>query len=148
MAKSAPKPVTACLDDNPDLGGLVARARLHQRLLEVIRQQLPAALRDHCVACVLNLESELRLYVDAASWASQVRYLAPRLLPAVRAVAPVKRLRVRVWLPVQPVTHKPKPPRYPQALTVERLQTQVQWVSEPEVRQALQRLLTALQARR
>ncbi|WP_317705722.1 DUF721 domain-containing protein [Methylomarinovum caldicuralii] len=141
MAGKSPRPVRDWLRSAAGNRGLQGRLALHQRLLTALRQCLPSALRDHCLACVFGRDGTLILYTDSPAWATQLRYLQPRLLPALTAIAPVTRLRTRVLPPSPPPAMAAAQPRVPPPEIVAQLRQQVAWVADEGVRTSLLRLL-------
>ncbi|WP_286293134.1 DUF721 domain-containing protein [Methylomarinovum tepidoasis] len=141
MAEKSPRPVRDWLRSASGNRSLQARLALHQRLLTALRRSLPPALRDHCLACVFGRDGTLILYTDSPAWATQLRYLQPRLLPALAAIAPVTRLRARVLPPSRPPAIEAAPPRLPPPEIVAQLRQQVAWVADEAVRASLLRLL-------
>lgn len=80
----------------PGLAALYERVRESQRLLALIRQQLPEALRQQVRSGPLS-EEEWCLLVDSASVSSKLRQLLPNLLSTLNQNgAKVSAIRIKV----------------------------------------------------
>jgi len=145
---SAAQPVTEKLKRNQSLAPLLARLELHQKLLTALQRQLPETMRSHCLACVLDTKGQLSLYVDTSAWASQLRFHQLSILPALKKIALVERLRVRILLPVTPVERKATPPRIPNREILAQLEHNAEAVEDPKIRRALQRMVHAMRKQR
>lgn len=76
---------------------LVKRAGLLQSLTDSLRHLLPPALAEHCWVAGID-DEQLRIAVDAGTWATQVRFLQREILKHMAAHHGLK-LR-RVWVSV------------------------------------------------
>ncbi len=139
------KPAIEKLRSNQGLSPLLARLQLHQRLLDAIQQHLPVSMRPHCLACALDTQGRLTLYVDTAAWTSQIRFYQTSLLPVLKKIAPIQRLRLQILLPVYSKEKKAAPPRIPSPQILEQLKHNAAFVEDKEIRRALERMVHAMQ---
>ncbi len=142
--KSSPKSVAEWLQCSPSLGGLARRSRIHEQLLQRIRQTLPESLACHCLACVLDARGKLILYVTAPTWASRLRYYQPQILAALQAEFPIRRLQVRVLLAETAVQRPALSAKFPSPAVISQLEQALSAMPEPALRHALERLLDTL----
>lgn len=59
-----------------------SRAAILSRLLQILREALPTALRSHVSGCALH-DRQLVVFVDQAEWATHLRFLENEILTAV-----------------------------------------------------------------
>lgn len=78
-----------------NLGELLRHVQRLQRLTALLRDALPAPLKDHC--CVANLrDGILILHADTPVWAHQLRYHLPQVLQHVALNERLEPLQGRV----------------------------------------------------
>jgi len=142
MSKRRPSALVIAdtLDKNRLLAPVMARLKLHQRLLSRLKELLPQPLGNHCLACVLDTQGRLTLYVDTSAWASQLRFHQPQVLPELNKIAPLQQIRLRVLLPVGPVERRAQSPRVPDPRILAQLEQNADSVEDLQIRCALQKL--------
>ncbi|WP_165917818.1 MULTISPECIES: DciA family protein [Methylomonas] len=116
--------MTLCLD----------QVEAQQAMLGIVKSALPAALVGHAVHCVAS-GSQLLLYCDSASWASQIRFFNRAVLDKLHAAGHpyVVRLQVRIVPPmVEPIRPK-RTPRLPSAENVGLIAQQFKPADEQDV---------------
>jgi len=80
----------------PALASLCERVRESQRLLELVRSQIPASLRQHIQSGPLEA-SDWCLIVDSASVSTKLRQMLPSLLQTLsQNGAKVSAIRIKV----------------------------------------------------
>ena len=107
-----------------------------------LKKQLPAELGQHCTA--INRQGQtLVISVDAAVWATKLRFLTRQLTRATGA----SQVRIRVSTP-QSVTQRPAKKAAPQprrsSTAVATLDHAARHQPDEQIRQALQRLADAI----
>lgn len=81
---------------NPAYQRLKLALDQHAKLLSAVREQIPAELANACYHAQIR-NRVLLLHLETAAWASRLRYLAPKLLSALRREYPgLKSIQVRV----------------------------------------------------
>lgn len=123
-----------------------ARLDQQQSLLRYIRSELPPALANHVLHCVVN-EGKLVLYTDSAAWASQLRFLKQEILQTARNAqkAPLDKLQVRVL--ADQIHHPPrtvKEANLPSREKIVMMKIQANAIQDSQLQQALQRLSATL----
>lgn len=107
MQKNSAKSINQVLSgDCGGLRALVVRARQLHQLTALLRRHLPVAMRDHCTVSGVDGQT-LIVCADSAAWASKLRFHAPTLVPAMRALpalGDVQQLRVKIAPVAVPVT--------------------------------------------
>ncbi|WP_022947045.1 DciA family protein [Methylohalobius crimeensis] len=141
---NSPKPVSETVKRDRNLAALLARARLHERLLEKIRRSLPDSIGNHCPACVLRADGQLMLYAENAAWASRLRFYQVQLLPGVNELVPVTRIQVRVLLASEGQEKAPRPVTKPGPDAVSQLERAADASPDPQIQDSLQRLARTL----
>lgn len=141
----SPKPVEAFL-----YGAAWASIRrqmdLHQRLLETVRDILPALLASHCHYCVARGDL-LVIFVDSAVWGSQLRFYGPSLLDHLSKSAGrcFRQFQIRSLLPTSPPAVRKTDLVLPGPSVTARLREIAENSPEGEIREALLRLCGTLQ---
>lgn len=143
----APQPIVKTFEQDSALAALLAQARLHERLLDKIRQILPPPLNAHCLYCVLRGGSQLILYTDSTAWAFKLRFYRKELRKAVGEIGPLNSIQVRLLLPTSRVK-KPSPLTIPAPEVLNQLEHDAAMVSDLQIKRALQRLVHTLRAAR
>lgn len=105
-----PNPIHSVFAEQPGLRFMVAKTQQLQQINAVISSILPAEVSKHCQA--QNLDGGcLVISTDHAAWATQLRYLQPQLLTALRqqpAFRHVGSVKIRV---IPSVATPPRPSR-------------------------------------
>lgn len=140
--KKGPESVRQHLFDSPVLRSLRKQFHEQQQLLNLLKKQLPAELEQHCTA--INRQGQtLVISVDAAVWATKLRFLTSQLTRSMGA----SRIRIRVSTP-RPVTQRPVFRAAPQprrsSTAVATLDHAARHEPDEQLRQALQRLADAI----
>jgi hypothetical protein len=110
----------------------------NDKLLSLVKQQLPESLKKHCTA-IQKQGQTLVLYVNAPVWATRMHFLSQQLCKA----ANVERVRIRVSAPVgeiqPPVSNPVHQARYSQKGAKALSQAAGDFEDE-QIRNVLQRL--------
>ena len=69
-------------NQSPATRAIESRAVTLSRLLQILRDALPVALRSHVTGCALH-DRQLVVFVDQAEWATHLRFLEGEILSAV-----------------------------------------------------------------
>ncbi len=140
--KKGPESVRQHLFNSPVLRSLRKQFHEQEQLLNSLKKQLPAELGQHCTA--INRQGQtLVISVDAAVWATKLRFLTRQLTSATGA----SQVRIRVSTP-RPMTQRPAEKAVPQprrssaAITI--LDHAARHEPDEQIRQALQRLADAI----
>jgi len=144
VTKPAPKPVEKWLQGDQTLAALLQRCQLHERLLQVVRRNVPETLASHCLACVLDGQGKLTLYVTSPVWASRLWYCQPSILAALGSNFPVRRFQVRVGLPDSVAHRLPPQAKIPPPAVVSELERGLSSLPDPQLRRSLGRLVAVL----
>lgn len=97
-----PTPLRTVITRHSQLRRWLDDIRAQSLLLENLTEQLPAAIRSHCVAARRDGDT-LIVLADSPVWATRLRYALPRIMRDL----PVRNLRVRV----APTAETPRRPR-------------------------------------
>jgi hypothetical protein len=140
--KKGPESVRQHLFSSPELLSLRKQFLEQDELLNLVKKQLPAELRQHCTA-IHRQGQTLIINVDAAVWATKMRFLTRQITQTTGA----RQVRIRVTTP-QSMTQRPvktaavQPRRSSAAIAV--LDDAARHQPDEELRQALQRLADAI----
>ena len=93
MAKH-PQTISRYLQHSDFFSSLYGACREEAKLLQLIRQQFPRDLTEHCTAAHKKGQI-LTLYVDAPVWASKIRYMSGK----IAEIAAVREVNIRVSPP-------------------------------------------------
>lgn len=119
----------------------------HQlKMLDRVREILPASLAQHVFHCVKN-DKKLLIYTDSAAWASQIRFYKNAILEAVAAMnGPVaENLQIRILTDqFDPQKRTAEKPHIPSPENILLIRNQSENVVDKELKQALQRLSETL----
>jgi len=144
VARPAPRPVGKWLQGDRNLAALFRRCQLHERLLQIVRRNVPETLAPHCLACVLDSRGRLTLYVTSPVWASRLRYCQPAILAALRSDFPVRRFQIRIGLPAS-IVHRPPPrAKIPPPTVVSELERSLSGLPDKQLRRSLGSLIAVL----
>jgi hypothetical protein len=140
--KKGPESVRQHLFDSPVLRSLRKQFHAQEQLLNSLKKQLPAELGQHCTA--INRQGQtLVISVDAAVWATKLRFLTRQLTRATGA----SQVRIRVSTP-QSETQRPAKTAVPgprrSSVAVATLDHAARHQPDEQLRQALQRLADAI----
>ncbi|OQW73332.1 MAG: hypothetical protein BVN35_12615 [Proteobacteria bacterium ST_bin11] len=140
---------TALDFDNRQLNLCFAQITAQQALLSIVRLALPADIAEHAVHCVAT-GSQMRLYCDAANWASQIRFFNRAILDKLHAAGHlyIVRLQVRIVPPIAEPTRPTRTPRLPSVENVGLISQQFKSADEQDVLAAAFTRLGATLARR
>ena len=142
--KKGPEAVRQHLFSSPVLRSLRKQFQEQDALLNLVKKQLPAELRQHCTA--IHRQGQIVIVaVDAAVWATKMRFLTRQITRATGA----RQVRIRVTTP-QSVTQRPaktavphpQPRRSSAAVTV--LDDAARHQPDDKLKQALERLADAI----
>lgn len=140
MSDNPVKPV-ASLMQTPALARIGATLALHRRVLEFVRQALPAHLARHCLDCVVKADS-LILYTDSPLFSSQLRFYTAQLRETLQVQHSMTLATIQVRNRCE--TGRPTAPRrfrvVPSTDVVNLLQSQAAVEPESELGTALGRL--------
>ncbi|WP_020483775.1 DciA family protein [Methylomonas sp. MK1] len=118
--KNSEKPFRPVLDfGSRSLAWCLNQVTAQQVLLGIVKSALPTALAEHAVHCVAS-GSQLLLYCDSASWASQIRFFNRAILDKLHGAGHpyIVRLQVRI---VPPIAESVQPKRVPCLPSVENI---------------------------
>ena len=140
--KKGPESVRQHLFNSPVLRSLRKQFHEQEQLLNLLKKQLPAELGQHCTA--INRQGQtLVISVDAAVWATKLRFLTRQLTRATGA----SQVRIRVSTP-QRETQRPakkaavQPRRSSKAVAV--LDNAARHEPDEKLKQTLARLADAI----
>ncbi|HMB56343.1 MAG TPA: DciA family protein [Arenimonas sp.] len=121
------------------LGSLIERAQWLDRLDQLLRQSLPAALAGHCRLANVD-QDKLVFLVNAPVWKNKLRLSTDALLDAAAAAGlPARTLVVKV-VPLTPGFPEPSSGKPLSQAVRESLRTTAQSVTDPELRAQLMKL--------
>jgi hypothetical protein len=125
---------TALDFDNKQLNLCLAQITAQQALLAIVRTALPADIALHAVHCVAS-GSQLLLYCDSASWASQIRFFNRAILDKLHGAGHpyIVRLQVRIVPPMAEPIRRKRTPRLPSADNVGLIAQQFNSADEQDV---------------
>ncbi len=129
------------LQDNSSLQRLVQRAQSIDRLQQLLNQCLQPAAREHCYLATLQ-ETTLTLIVTDGHWATRLRYQQKRLLQQLQQVpefSQVLRIQFKVRPPMQPEKAPARNIDFSEH-TGQVIQSSAQAISDPTLREAMERL--------
>jgi len=117
------------------------------KLLHSIQKNLPAQAAQAIKQCVVS-EKQLILYVESASWASQLRFLQDKIMAGLieSGVTQVKGLQIKL-LANRQTTVKKRSPQLPSEAILEHLKTAYAGNSEDVLGLALGNLTLTLAKR-
>lgn len=67
----------------PGLDRVAAQAKALRQLAEITRNAVPGPMRPHVLACAVR-DKTLVVFTDNATWGSQLRFIQPAILDAIR----------------------------------------------------------------
>lgn len=117
-----------------------------KRVLQHIRDVLPATIAKHALHCVIN-GKKLLIYTDTAAWGSQLRFYNSAILAAI---APVTResvsiLQIKIAAEMSPATSLPgRKPIIPSAEKIDLIHRSGLTASDQQLKLALLRLSATL----
>ncbi len=151
------RPLHQLLEGSDPLQRLARHAERLKQLDAMVRQHLPAPLRDHCRVANLR-EQALVLQADSPVWGNLLRYQVPALLERLRTregLPGLARIQVKT-APHAPASHEPGTPsqrahRVRRAAapllplrmtprTAALIASLAEGIENPDLRQSLQRL--------
>jgi Dna[CI] antecedent, DciA len=151
MAQNVKSLKVALSYPNRTIASLCLQINQQLALLECIKAILPRELASHALHCVLNDKKpdnkKLLIYTDSAIWASQLRFYGKSLLTAVEPVTsgPVSVLQVKVInVPETAITSKKRIVAIPSQTVAEAINNHSLTVTDPELKQALNKLSSTL----
>lgn len=135
--------------DNRQLTLCLVEITAQQVLLAIVRTALPADIAQHAVHCVAS-GSQMLLYCDSASWASQIRFFNRAILDKLHGAGHpyVVRLQVRIVPPIAEPIRPKRTPRLPSADNVSLIAQQFKLADEQDVLAAALTRLGATLAKR
>lgn len=134
MARN-PIPLKKLISRQAPLRRWVENARAQSLLLEELAEQLPPAIRSHCLGARLDGDT-LVVLADSAAWATRLRYA----LPSILARHGARKCRVRV-MPLEqrrPKTVRKRPQLPPEAARL--LAQTAESTEDPDLAAVLRRL--------
>jgi len=138
--KNHPRTVGDYLRADPKLRKLLSRERSQRQLLNQVVAQLPADLKAHCIATVLD-NGRLCLYTDTSAWASRLRYFTRELNSRLRHEGlRVDKINVRVLIRNRTRQARHEPVRRLSRENANLILQTSQSIADPELSAALQRL--------
>ncbi|MDX1454453.1 MAG: DciA family protein [Gammaproteobacteria bacterium] len=110
------------------------------KLTELVRQTLPAALRQHVTGCALNAKT-LVVFVDQSEWTTHFRFLEAEILTMLdkHPEFGVERIQCRVFIDTRPPAPS-VPDRKISAATRDLLNQTAESISDEKLAEALRRL--------
>lgn len=140
--KKGPESVRKHLFASDRLRALQRQFRDNEELLNLVKKQLPAELKQHCTS--INRQGQtLAITVDASVWATKMRFLTHQICRETG----VRQVRIRVSAP-QRMTQRPantaavQPRRSSAAVAV--LDNAARHEPDEKLKQALERLADAI----
>lgn len=117
------------------------------RLLTEIKTVLPEALAEHILHCVYQ-PTQIILYTDSASWASQLRFYQSPILDVAVSTLKKPTIKLKIKLLDSAVSiNKTRTPILPSQQTVLILQNQANAMQSDALQQALAKLADTLNKR-
>lgn len=118
------------------------------KLLHSIQKNLPAQTAQAIKHCLVS-EKQLIIYVESASWASQLRFLQDKIMAGLieSGVTQVKGLQIKLLANRQNSVKK-RPPNLPSEAVLTDLKTAYAGKPEDALGQALSNLTLTLEKRR
>ncbi|MCQ8116227.1 DciA family protein [Methylomonas rosea] len=140
---------TALDFDNKQLNLCLAQITAQQALLAIVRAALPSDIAPHALHCVAS-GSQLLLYCDSASWASQIRFFNRAIVDKLHGAGHpyIVRLQVRIVPPIAEPVRPKRTPRLPSADNVGLIAQQFKSADEQDVLAAAMTRLGATLAKR
>ncbi len=146
MAKKFTPFKAALAFPNRTIAYFYSQIEQQNKILQRIREILPAAIAKHALHCVIN-GKKLLVYTDTAAWASQLRFYNTAILAAI---APITRdtvsiMQIKVRLEILPEKLLPgRKPMIPSTEKIALIHEQSLNTSDEQLKQSLLKLSATL----